>query len=80
MRFFLHIRKFCCTFAAQSRLEKCEDCIKSRLEKCNEYAKSHLEKCINKFNYQIINHLCTDARLSLLYPFCITLIQNNVLT
>ena len=36
---------FFCTFAAQSRLEKCEDYVKSRLEKCEDYVKSRLEKC-----------------------------------
>lgn len=39
---FLVVPEKCCTFAVQSRLEKCEDCTKSRLEKCENCAKSHL--------------------------------------
>ena len=30
---------FCCTFAGESRVEKCNDGIKSRVEKCNDYVK-----------------------------------------
>ena len=45
VQYLARMKKKCSTFAAQSRLEKCENCIKSRLEKCNNCTKSRLEKC-----------------------------------